>query len=364
MDLVMRYENPSGETVTFVPERFIPLTCQDFVVAHNDRTNLYEIRADATEIEICAPNGEITNEERGRVTMPINFHRSLPVYALVEGGWLPPPLVLPPVYLFDRNVIGYIQQISKGNPRDLYTDADWWLQMIADDRAHISPFLYAFESNQQMIPDLAEFKRSYQEAIEIIRGLFPEANIIVYGDEHFAAAHETMADVLKFHAEETEFLQRVVPLIRESVSENSLQRVCNEILTIATDIGLSFKSLPLIASLSCLHEDPLASGYNAARELLKPGGGTYTNEKAYNVLSDMRGLMFYLAFQALAKQMGVAPVAYCTADKAALLFGCGLNFSNVEFRGNQLFLSVELSEFLFPRLRGDQRQELARRMEA
>lgn len=364
MNLVMRYVNPSGETVTFVPERFIPLTCQDFVVAHNGKTNLYEIKADATEIEIRASNGEIRKEESGRVTMPINFHRNLPVFALVEGGWLPPPLVDPPIYLFDRNVIGYIQQILKGNPGDLYTNADWWLQMIADEKAHISPFLYAFESNQQMIPDLAEFKGSYEEAVKIIRGLFPTAKIIVYEDEHFAAAFETMADVLKFHVEETEFLHRVVPLIRENVSENHLQRICNEIFTIATDLGLSFKSLPLMASLSCLYENSMMSGYNAARELLKLKGGSYTNEKAYNALSDMRGLMFYLAFRALASQMGLAPLAYCTADKAALLFGCGLNFSNVEFRGNQLFLTMELSEFLFPRLRDDKRQELAQRIEA
>ena len=350
--------------VTFVPERFIPLTCQDFVVAHNDRTNLYEIRADATEIEIYAPNGEIRNEQRGRVTMPINFHRSLPVYALVEGGWLPPSFVIPPVYLFDRNVIGYIQQISNGNPRDLYTDTEWWLQMIADDRAHISPFLYAFESCQQMIPDSAEFKRSYEEAIGIIRVLFPKAKIIEYEDAYGVAAFEIMTDILKFHAQETEFLRSVAALIRENVSENGLSQICDDILAIATTLGLSFKSLPLIAALSCLYEDRLGSGFNAARELIKLRGGPYTNEKAYNALSDMRGLLIYLAFQALAKQMGVAPVAYCTADKAALLFGCGLNFSNVEFRGNQLFLSVELSEFLFPRLRGDQRQELARRMEA
>ena len=194
---------------------------------------------------------------------------------------------------------------------------------------------------------MAEFKSSYEEAVEIIRSLFPNAKIIVYRDAHFEAAFETMTDVLEFHAEETEFLKGVAPLIRENVSENSLQSVCDEILTMAADNGLSFRSLPLLASLSCLYEDPKVSGYNAARELLKLRGGPYTDERAYNVLSDMRGLMFYLAFQALAKQVGEEPLAYCTADKAALLFGCGLNFHNVEFRGNQLFLSIELSEFYF-----------------
>jgi len=359
----MRYVNPSGEMVTFLPKQFIPLTCMDFVAAHIDGTNLYEIKADATEIEICDPNGEVRFEQQGRVTMPINFYRGLPVYALVEGGWLPPPLVDPPLYLFDRNVIGYIEQINKGNTRDLYTNTDWWLQLIANDKMHISPFLHAFESNQQRIPDLAEFKRSYAEGVEIIRGLFPRADIVNYGDEHFDAAFQTMEDVLKFHTKETEFLQRVAPLIRENVPRNNLERVCYEILAVATGLGLSFRSLPLLAALSCLYEDREISGFNAARELLKLRGGPYTNEKAYNVLSDMRGLLFYLAFRAISNQMNSAPLAYCTADKSALLFGCGLNFTNVEFRGNDLHLTLELSEFLFPRLSDEQRQELANRIE-
>lgn len=363
MDLVMRYVNPTGETVTFVPERFIPLTCSDFAAAHRDGTSLYEIKADATEIEICPPNDAPRREERGRVTMPINFHHSLPVYALVDGGWLPPPFVRPPMFLVDRNVIGYIEQIAKGNPRGLYTDAVWWLRLLSDEEMHINPLLYAFESNKRMIPDFDEFKRSFAEGIEIIRRLMPKADIVTYGEEHFDAAFQTMTDVLRFHAEESEFLMQIAPLIRQPVAGHKLGQVCREILDTAAGLGLSFKSLPLLAALSCLYEDANVSGYNAARDLLKLRGGDYTAEKAYNALSDMRGLMFYLALRAISRQLNSAAYAYCTADKAALLFGCGLNFTNVEFRGNQLFLTSELSDFLFPRLPEDERRELARTLE-
>ena len=106
MYLVMRYVNPDGETVTFAPRRFIPLSCSDFVNAHRNGANLYEIKADATDFEIQRPEAENRHEDRGHVTMPINFQRNLPVYALVDGGWLPPPFVQPPAFLLDHNVFG------------------------------------------------------------------------------------------------------------------------------------------------------------------------------------------------------------------------------------------------------------------
>ena len=123
------------------------------------------------------------------------------------------------------------------------------------------------------------------------------------------------------------------------------------------------KSLPLLAVLSCLFEDQRISGLNAGRELLKLRGGDYTEERAYNTLSDMRGIMFYLAFRAIAEKMNMPSLAYCTADKAALLFGCGLEFKNVEFRGNQLYLTISLNDYLFPRLSGDEKIELVKRIE-
>lgn len=362
MNLVMKFTNPDGEVFTFEPESFIPLTCQDFLAAHNAGNNLYEIKVNAIDVEVCLPNGERAQKGQGLIEMPINFQRNLPIYALVENGWLPPPFVTPPAYLPDRNIIGYIQQINKGNPHALYADTEWWLKIISDDQIHINPFLYAFESNQQRIPTFEEFKNSFAEAEGIIRGLFPNANLVVYGDREFNAAFDTIIDVLKFHPQETIFLQKVAPLIRECVPKDRLQQVCDDIFQIAERLGLPLTSIPLLAALSCLYEDRNIAGYNAARELLHLKGGVYTDEKAYNALSDMRGLLLYLAFRAIAYRMNANPYAYCTADKAALLFGCGLGFKNVEFRGNQLYLALELSEFLFPRLAEDKRRELAERI--
>ena len=363
MSLIMKYEAEIGGAVTFVPDEFEPLNFKDFVDAHKAKSNLYKIKVNASEIEIQDADGKRTYEKFGQVKMPINFHRNLPVYALVNGGWLPPPFVQPSHFLFDRNVIGYIEQITKANSRSLYADADWWLRIISDKEMLISPFLYAFESNRQMIPDLEEFKKSYAEATQIISTLLPSAKVIVYEEVHFQAAYETMADVLANHEIETDFLLATAPLVRESVAQNNLQRISDEILKIAADLGMKFKSLPVLAILSCLYENPRVSGFNAARKLLKLSGGEYTVEKSYNALSDMRGIMFYLAFQAISAQFDKTTLAYCTADQAALLFGCGLEFKNVEFRGNELYLTVSLNDYLYPRLPNNERMEMANRIE-
>lgn len=363
MSLIIKYQAETGKVVTFVPKEFKPLSFRDFIDAHTAKSNLYKINVNASEIEIQEANGGRKFEKYGQIKMPINFHRSLPVYALVGGGWLPPPFVQPPHFLPDRNVIGYIEQITKANPRSLYADADWWLRMIGDKEMLINPFLYAFESNRQMIPELEDFKKSYQDAVQIVRLMLPTAKIVIYEELHFQAAYETMADILANHQREMKFLLATAPLIRESVARNELQKIMNEIFRIAADLGLQFKSLPLLAVLSCLFEDQRISGFNAGRELLKLRGGDYTEEKAYNTLSDMRGIMFYLAFRAIAEKINVPPLAYCTADKAALLFGCGLDFKNIEFRGNQLYLTISLNDYLFPRLPDDEKIVLVKRIE-
>lgn len=77
----------------------------------------------------------------------------------------------------------------------------------------------------------------------------------------------------------------------------------------------------------------------------------------------MRGIMFYLGFRAIAEKMDMPPLAYWTVDNAALLFGCGLEFRNVEFRGNQLYLTISLNKYLYPRLCEDERVELVERIE-
>lgn len=367
MNKVIKTEYDAGGIETFIVERFYPLSCDDFVAAHNEKSKTFDIPVEARNIERFTPG--ITEPERiekEHRKLSIDFHHSLPVYSLVPGGWLPPPFVDPPAFLLDRNVIRYIEQISKGNPQDRYTDTKWWLDMLINgEDVYISPFLYAFESGSRMIPELDEFKASYKEGVEIIRQLFPKAQVPEYKDAEYDAAMQTMEDVLKFHREETEFLQRVAPLIRTRVSDKNLESVCEDIIKIAGDLGLSLRSFAVLAAISCLYEDFDTTGFNAARNMIKlgGGGGTYTDENAYNVLSDMRGLLFYFAFRALAETREAPLLSYVTADKPAIMFGCGLNITKTEWVANKLVLKLELTKFLFPRMMDEKREELAQRFQ-
>lgn len=209
-----------------------------------------------------------------------------------------------------------------------------------------------------------EFRTCYNRGVEITRSLFPKANIFTYNEEQFEAAIDTIADFTKFHSQETDFLKKTVPLIKQNVSEEQLSVQCDEIFSIAHDFGINFISFPFLAALSCLYEDKNIAGYNASRELLHLKGGDYTSEKAYNALCDMRGLLFYFAFRAIAEQNNASPFAYCTSDKAALLFGCGLGVEKVEFQGNKFNMGLQLSEFLFPRLSKEGRKDLADRIQS
>lgn len=119
MNLIMKYINEDGETVTFRPQSFDPLSCEDFVAAELGANNLYPMSAHVLDVEIIAPDGSVTKEKSGKVSMPINFKKGIQVYALVEGGWLPVPFTSNWAFLVDRNVIGRIEQISKGNPREM-----------------------------------------------------------------------------------------------------------------------------------------------------------------------------------------------------------------------------------------------------
>ena len=191
MSKLIRTEYDTGSITTFLAELFLPLSCENFVVAHNSKTKTYDIAVNAKNVEIFTTGvAEPKLVVKERRTLSIDFRHSLPVYALVPGGWVPPPFVEPPIFLFDRNVIRYIEQITKGNALDIYSDTKWWLDMIAADDVYISPFLYAFESGNQMIPDFDEFKCSYQEGVEIVRGLFPNAEVPEYRDKEYDAALE------------------------------------------------------------------------------------------------------------------------------------------------------------------------------
>lgn len=348
--------------MTFIPEEFIPLSFDDFVAAERAGDRAYNVRAVTSEVQYVADGMSSFDRRKQVVDLPINFNRHIPIYALVEGGWLPLRFVDPPYLYLDRNVVGSIQQIAKGNSRAIYSDTKYWLEMLDREDLIVSPFLYAFESNQMTAPDLDQFIAGYEEAVQIIGKLFSKAQVPVYDDEGYKVLYGFVEDVLAQSEQETLYLLAAVPLIRQSVAPRQRFQIAMKLFELGASLGIKFHSLPFIATLSCLYEDYAVTGYNAARDMLKIKGGDYSRARAYNALSDMRGLVVYLAFRAINKQNGDLPFAYCTGDKAALLFGCGYNGFGESFRNNQLYLSFNLSGPLFPNIPEDERLKLFERI--
>jgi hypothetical protein len=347
MDKQLIFQIEGGPTIRLVPLKFHPLAFMDLVNALNSRNNLYNLRVDASLIGTYEAGELVESEEYVWMDLPMNFARSLPVYALVDGGWLPPPFVFPKQFFFDRNVIGHIQAINRGHSSANLDDVSFWLTMMESSDVFISPLLFAFESNLRRPPNLEEFKQSYEEAVPIIKTFFPNATVPTYTDEGYTDLYRLVEDVLARQDQETEYLMRAAPMIRQNVAPDDRRRVAGQLFELAGQVGIGYFSVPFLATISCLYEDYAVTPYNAARRLLKLGGGDYTRETAYNALSDIRGLIIYFAFRASVKDETHEPYAYCTADKPALLFACGLNAFDDQFRDGRLQLSISLRGPLF-----------------
>jgi hypothetical protein len=334
----------------------------NLVNAINAKNNSYHLRVDASLIETYEAGELVERQEYVRMDLPVDFACSLPVYALVDGGWLPPPFVYPKQFFFDRNVIGHIQAINRGQTTSFLTDINFWLQMLKSSEMIISPLLFAFESNLRRAPNFEEFKESYEEAVPIIQALFPNATVPTYNDEGYNDLYLFVEDVLARQDPETEYLMKAASMIRQNVPPARRRRAADQLFELADQTGIGYFSVPFLATLSCLYEDYAVTPYNAARRLLKLGGGDYTSENAYNALSDIRGLIIYLAFRASVKDDIYQPYAYCTADKPALLFACGLNAFDDEFRNGSLHLSISLRGPLFDGIPETDRQDFFKKI--
>ena len=101
--MLLKYKTEKGETVELSPKKFKPLSYEDLLPnpTKDDKTYFIDVISDF--IDIKGKGYQSTGP--GKVSAPINFHNPLTIYALVEGGWLPPPFVIPANLLVDRNVI-------------------------------------------------------------------------------------------------------------------------------------------------------------------------------------------------------------------------------------------------------------------
>lgn len=361
MNIVIKIEYPTGEIVQFVPKNFDPLAYQDLLSALVKKDKTYHFNCDVDSVEV-ERDGEKIIENKNRASFKIAFREPLSVYALINGGWLPPPFVNPPNLLADSNVIGFLGAIARGNPLPVVQEANWWFKLVTNPKLLINPLPYAFEGNQRRTPTFEELGQAYMEATKIIKELLPHANVVEFQDEHFRADYDLLAGATERDEKDTEFLIKAAPLVADSVSAAKLLAVETEILKIARSLGLEPKSsLAVLTVLCCLYDNG-QSGYPAAKRIIKPRAG-YTEANAYNALADLGALRLFLGAIALSRFAEFESFAFCTFDQAIALLWCGFEFHNIEFnKTSGLNAKFVLNESLFPRLDEGRRKELTKRL--
>lgn len=315
----------------------------------------YLIEARASSVKL--PNGE--EQGPGTISLPISFRQPITIFSLVRGGWLPPPLVLPANYLVDRNVIRALVRIREDSSKPEASPTHWWLQSLERFPILINPVLYAFEGANQRTPSFEEFSNALNEGSAEVKTFFPNAELIEFAPEHYPGVYAVVTDSLQRQKREIEFLIETAPTIVDRQRNSQLAKIESQIFEAAKKLGLKGQSLCVLAILSCLYQNPDGLGIKAARGIIKPKR-IYTARDAYNAVSDLRALEFFLAGLGMERE----PFSLCTCDKALTAFWCGLNAHAAKWETSTKFgFKISVNEQLFPRLSPSELKRLAEKIE-
>jgi hypothetical protein len=350
--MLIRYEAPSGDILEIEPARFQPLSYSDLVDDYNKKDKLYPLRIEAKFV--TSSRTGFKTKSPASVSMPTNFREPVSIFSLVDGGWLPPPLVIPANFLVDRNVVASFVKMKQRANQGSTTQNDWWAQLFSKFAALINPCLYAFEGKNRKPPSFEEFCRTFELVSAEVRTHLPSARLIEYEPVHFKAAYEIITDVSDRLERETEFLLQTVPLIIHPVVDSRLEKISFEILERARKLKVKTDSLVTVAVLSCLYQRSDGSGFLAARRLVKPKKG-YLQPDAYNALSDLRAIEMFTSGLGFQRER----FALCTCDRAMAAFWSGLNVRFARWHNERPTFSITLTEDLFPRLDKAARKKLA-----
>lgn len=327
---VMRYEGINGEVCDFVPKKFKPLSYFDLLSLDKEKEKAFEI------------------------------------YALVDGGWLPPPFVVPQNLFVDSNVVINFERILKGNLTSNLQEMKQWRDLLKSQNLTINPVLYAFEGKQRKTPTQTEFKYLFEEASTTIKKILPNATVTTFNEESYSAVFETITNLSNRRKKESDFLIKIAPLIVSHNSYSKLSKIESDILNIAVSLKVELRSLVVLAALSCLYEPNTSNdgtNFPTARKILFKPGEKYSESVTYNTLADIHALEFFVSSLALSKTNSLPPFAFCTCDKPLALFGCGLNIRDAEYNANdEPNFNISIEECLFPTLNEQERRSLSEKL--
>jgi len=278
------------------------------------------------------------------LTFNVNFPHQVSIFALVEGGWLPPPFVMSKLFMMDRNVVSVLKQLNNGSSRKDHIATEWWTNLLSDKDVLINPVFYALEGCNKKAPTYSEFVRSFDEAVVEIQSALPGVSVINYQGIHYKAAYTVIEELSEKLSKEADFLLDVVPLVKNRVHAKNLDQIKNVIISKAKDRGV-VQSLAFLAALSCLYESDQEYTYPVARKIIKPKNA-YSEGDAYNALNDLRILQLATSVRGAINEK----FSVCTQDVALALFWCGLAPMIDNFVDSKVTITFKFSKHLFPRM--------------
>ena len=242
---------------------------------------------------------------------------------MVDGGWLPVVWAArDKIILVDRNVVTEIQaRFQEGRKRTKVHDDDF-IDFLTRWPIRINPLLYAMEGNRQRHPTDEEAKAQILEAALKIQQALPNATIEPDSVAGLPGMIGLIQDSIADMERKTQFLISVAPGLMAPASKDRRAAMWESILAEADETGVPRRSLPVVASLSCL---ACPQALNPAKQILKPSRD-YDEKKAYNALCDLRALELFVHVLALFPELSAT---LCTKDRPLALFWAGLGIHNI-----------------------------------
>jgi hypothetical protein len=331
----------NGDKVTFEPKGIKLLDYKALIKTKNEnKTDL--------EFKIFTDKSILNDKhlKKGYNTVTISGwtpHQEQTMYALTIGGWLPFSFIdeSDPIML-DRNVIDRIKKIVAGKNNDVLVSTDWWLRPYRNSELTINSLLYAMEGSKRKTPNFQEFCESLHEAEKAIIAYSDKFKIVSYSKE---LREEVFQNIVQtFHLsmkKEIKFLSEIMPLIWKTQSKKKLHKL-EKVINDKAIVHSIYGRLSHLAVLDILYEDTSSGVKSHGRGLLKPQE-IYTEEDAYNALSDLLNLEILLHFSRENDK-----VYFCTADFHLAAFWVGLNINNVTYSKGRFTMGFT-NENLFSR---------------
>lgn len=340
--MFLKLEGDQGNTLEASVTEFVPLDYEELVKIPIQKGGEIAFRVVAKSDKHSINDEE--NTENSNLTFNIKFPHLVSIFALVEGGWLPPPFVMSKLFIMDRNVVSTLKQLNNGSNRKDHIATEWWTSFLTDKNVLINPVFYALEGCNKKAPTYSEFIRSFDDAVIEIKSALPGVSVTDYQGIHYKAAYTVIEELGDNLSKEADFLLDVVPLIKNRVATKKLDHVKNLIISKAKDRGV-VQSLAFLTALSCLYESDQKHTYPVARKIIKPKS-TYNKEDAYNALNDLRILQLATSARGAINEK----FSVCTQDVALALFWCGLAPMLDDFVGSKVTITFKFSKHLFPRM--------------